>query len=99
MTAIESAELFTREAASLAGIAEEEVRLAAKRSRHTWEMYMLGRATAQEADEAVRAVMAARQKYLDAALRSDGAALVSLLALEADRLEREAEALATKEPA
>lgn len=96
--AIKVANLVAYEAEGLAGIAEDEVNLAAKRSRHTWSMYLRGLATAQQAECAVRAVMDARHHATDAASWSDSATLVWLAALESDRLVREATDRATEGP-
>lgn len=92
---ITAADLVAQEAEYAASIAQDEVRLYAKRSRLVAWRYMNGLATAAEAEAAIRDVMTARQSCLTAALRADGAAIVRLLALEEDRQAREAAAKVT----
>lgn len=89
--AITAADLVCQETEHAASVAQDEVSLAAKRSRVVAWRYMNGLATAAESEAAIRAVMNARHAYLTAALRADGAAIVRLTAMEEDRLVRQAE--------
>ncbi len=99
---LEALRLTADEYTGLAGIAEEELKVAAKRSRHAWNCYMNGIGTADAAERAIRAVSDARRAAFEAALASDGASLMLLAELEKDRIarqdERDALEAAPKEP-